>query len=144
VLAEESGMEPSVRLQKLLAAVLNQDPSLEIEHRPPTVETPKPRAGFLGALPEGELVGRRVDVERLLAAVEVARSGQGQLVFVSGEPGIGKTRLIQEVMLQAEDYGFRVLVARCYEHHASLPFFPFQEALGSALREAPQEIGIRN
>ena len=88
--------------------------------------------GFLGALPSGPLVGRESELRRVLAALDAVAGGQGRLVLLAGEPGVGKTRLAQEMMLRAQERGFRVLAGRCYEHYASLPFFPFVEALTSA------------
>ena len=46
-----------------------------------------------------------------------------------GEAGIDKTRLAQESAMRAAERGFRVLVGRCSEQYASLPFFPIVEAL---------------
>ena len=94
---------------------------------------PAPSGGFLGALPSGPLVGREAELRRVLAALEAVAGGRGRFLLLAGEPGVGKTRLAQEAMLRAEAQGFRVLVGRCYEQHASLPFFPFTEALTTAL-----------
>ena len=88
--------------------------------------------GFLGALPAGPLVGRQAELQRVLAALTAVAGGQGRLVLLAGEPGVGKTRLAQEVMLRARERGFHVLVGRCYEQHAALPFFVFTEALAAA------------
>jgi predicted ATPase len=56
------------------------------------------------------------------------------------EPGIGKTRLAQEASLRALERGSIVLVGRCYEERASLPCFPFVEALSAGLKSAPDEL----
>jgi tetratricopeptide (TPR) repeat protein len=87
----------------------------------------------LGALPTSPLVGREPELRRLLSARDATAAGQGRLVLLAGEPGVGKTRLAQELMLRAREHGFQVLAGRCYEQHASLPFFPFVEALISAI-----------
>jgi tetratricopeptide (TPR) repeat protein/DNA-binding XRE family transcriptional regulator len=91
------------------------------------------QGGFLGAVPTGPLVGREPELRRLLVALDGVAGGQGQLVLLAGEPGVGKTRLAQQVMLEAQARGVLVLIGRCYEQHAALPFFPFVEALTSAL-----------
>jgi transcriptional regulator with XRE-family HTH domain len=62
-----------------------------------------PTGGFLGSLPSGRLVGRVDELSRILAAVEAAVQGQGRLVLLRGEAGIGKTRLAQETTLQLRD-----------------------------------------
>jgi len=65
-----------------------------------------PVGGFLGALPDSPLVARDAEMERLLAALDCAVQGDGRLVLLAGEPGIGKTRLAQEVMVAARERGF--------------------------------------
>jgi len=57
--------------------------------------------------------------------------------------GVGKTRLAQEVSVRANERGFFVLVGRCYEERASLPLYPFAEALSAALRTAPDQLGLQ-
>jgi predicted ATPase len=56
------------------------------------------QGGFLGALPTGPLVGRVPELRRLLIALDGVAGGQGRLVVLAGEPGVGKTRLAQELM----------------------------------------------
>jgi predicted ATPase len=68
---------------------------------------------FLGALPTGPLVGREPELRRLLVALDGVATGQGRVVLLAGEPGVGKTRLTQELMRQAGERGFRVLAGRC-------------------------------
>jgi len=73
---------------------------------------------------------------KVLTALTAAESGRGQVVLLVGEPGVGKTRLAQEVMVRAEERGFRVAISRCYEQHASVPFLPFAEVLSDTLAGA--------
>jgi transcriptional regulator with XRE-family HTH domain len=80
--------------------------------------------GFLGALPVGRLVGREPELSRILAALDAVAGGQGRLLLLAGEPGVGKTRLAQELMLRAQGRDCRVLTGRCDEQYALLPFFP--------------------
>jgi predicted ATPase len=82
------------------------------------------------------LVAREAELERITAALDTVRGGQGQLVLLTGEAGVGKTRLEQEVMLAARQHGFQVLVGRCYEEHASVPLFPFVEVVTAGLAVA--------
>jgi ATP/maltotriose-dependent transcriptional regulator MalT len=60
-------------------------------------------------------VGRGLQVRRLLAAAEAAFAGEGSFVLVSGEPGIGKTRLVEQAARTAAERGLRVLWATCWE-----------------------------
>jgi class 3 adenylate cyclase len=96
-----------------------------------------PIGGFLGALPSGVMVGRTVEWDRILESVDEVTGSRGQLVLLSGEPGIGKTRLAQEVTLKVRNYGFLVATGRCYEQEQGVPFYPFLEALNTVFGAAP-------
>src|SRR5262249_4020906 len=56
-------------------------------------------------------------------------SGQSKVLLLSGEPGVGKTRLGNEVLAHAARMGARTSVGRSFEQHTAVPFFPFTEAL---------------
>ena len=68
------------------------------------------------------LIGREHEMEVLLGALRSARSGTGRIVEIVGEPGIGKSRLIEELRNNAPD--FSVLSAACELYHASTPYSP--------------------
>ena len=84
----------------------------------------------LAAALETPLVGRREPLARLQAELRRARAGESPIVLVTGEGGIGKTRLIAEVANAAGD--FAVLYGRCDEDQL-FPFGPWIEMLGGAL-----------
>src|SRR5688572_20168211 len=81
------------------------------------------------------LVGRRVPLDVLSEALDRALSGDPALVFVSGEPGIGKTRLVREAATLAEAKGAQVCVSRCIEGSV-VPYLPFASALLPRLERA--------
>jgi len=121
---------------------------LEILARGP-IDTPSGRdrseplletGGYLGSLPEGGLIGRERELGRILALVSAVMEGRGRLVMVVGEPGIGKTRLAQEIALEARERGFLVATGRCYEQEQGVPFHPFLEALPIAYAAAPSAV----
>src|SRR5262245_50356022 len=98
-----------------------------INHRP-TVQvepSPLPMGGFLGALPASPLVGRTQELSEILATLHAVTHGQGRLLILVGEPGVGKTRLAQEIVLLARAGGFRVLTGRCYEPNQTVAYYPF-------------------
>src|SRR6185295_11738446 len=67
--------------------------------------------------------------------------GRGGLVAVSGEAGIGKSRLIQDLGGRAVALGCRVVVGRCFESEQILPFAPWVGVLRSeAMRPALSEV----
>jgi class 3 adenylate cyclase/tetratricopeptide (TPR) repeat protein len=80
--------------------------------------------------------GRREEFERLERRLEVARSGRGGLAFVIGEPGIGKTRLLEEFAARARTGGAQVLWGCCFEGELSRPFGPFAEGIASYAKES--------
>ena len=103
-------------------------------------ERPLPIGGFLGALPAGPLVARDDELRRILPAVDAVAGGSGRLLFLVGEPGVGKTRLAQEITLQLRNRSFLVASGRCYEPQEAVPFYPFLEALGTLYTAAPSSI----
>src|SRR5215218_1070824 len=115
--------------------------------RPPVAGTPAyphgsvpPTGGFLGAMPEGPLIGREAELAGVRAGIEAVVEGSGRLVMISGEPGVGKTRISQEAMLACRDFGYVIATGRCYEPHRSVPYYPFLEALSSLHAAAPEPI----
>ena len=80
-------------------------------------------------------VGRERELSELAARLNDAEAGRGHLVLLHGEPGIGKSRLLQEFGQLAETRGARSVSARCYELERDLPYAPIADALGSFLAE---------
>lgn len=95
---------------------------------------------FLSAQPRHRLVARETEMARLLAALETVQLGSGQLVLLVGEPGVGKTRLAQEVLQAARARGVGGITGRCYAPQASVPYYPFLEALTRAFAAAPHAV----
>jgi transcriptional regulator with XRE-family HTH domain len=88
--------------------------------------------GFLGALPTAALVGREQELAVIEEALGAAVGRQGRLLLLIGEPGVGKTRLAQEITVVARAHGFRVVTGRCYEPQQTVAYYPFLEALTMA------------
>lgn len=85
----------------------------------------------LDAACQTPLVGREPELAFLGNGWEAALSGGCHLVLVSGEAGVGKTRLVQEFADQQRWQGARILQGRCYEFERLLPYQPAAEALHS-------------
>lgn len=78
---------------------------------------------------QGDIVGRRGELGTLRRAVEDSIAGRGQLCVVSGEAGIGKSRLSSTLVEEAEARGSRTLYGICYSYEMFTPFFPWKEVL---------------
>ncbi len=98
VLREELGIEPNPTLQRLETAILCHDPQLHLATEPPlTAALPLP----LVLTDMGRIfVGRDAELNRLEAFWKRATTGMVEVALVSGEPGIGKTRLAAELATQ--------------------------------------------
>lgn len=84
--------------------------------RQPSATPPTPTAAYsiLDRIVRGQLVGRERELAEACALWSRAASGEGHALFVSGEPGIGKTRLVRELMGLAQAAGARVLAESCH------------------------------
>ncbi|GAA3821764.1 helix-turn-helix transcriptional regulator [Streptomyces phyllanthi] len=88
----------------------------------------------MSSLSSPELVGREPERDLLTAAVRSAGEGRGSSVFVLGEPGIGKSRLVDEAASSAVRAGLRVLRGRAASAGRAVPLRPLAEAVFSGLR----------
>jgi DNA-binding SARP family transcriptional activator len=134
-LVDQLGIEPSKALHDLEGAILRQDPALDVAHRPRTTTARPVRRERWSEL----FVGREHELERLGDALDDALAGRGRLVLVSGEQGIGKTRVATELARQAEGRGAQVLWGRCYEREGAPPYWPWVQVIRAYLRH-PAEL----
>jgi DNA-binding CsgD family transcriptional regulator len=86
-------------------------------------------------------VGRERELAALGAALDRGLAGEGQIVMLSGEPGIGKTRTAQMIARYAEHRDVRVLWGRCYEEPGAPPFWPWLQVI-RACAEAYDDAGL--
>ena len=82
---------------------------------PDAASTSAASSSALAADRSAPFVGRNSELEALVALARSVRSGHGRSAVVTGEPGIGKTRLIDELAARAEAEGMVVVRARCPE-----------------------------
>ncbi len=95
-----------------------------------------------GAPPDryGPLVGRATELDRLAGLVGLPDAGaeRESAVLLSGDAGVGKTRLLAELRGRAEEAGHRVLVGHCLDFgEGALPYLPFSEAFGRLAADSP-------
>ena len=84
------------------------------------------------------MVGRERELERASRIAERALAGEGGLLLVTGDPGIGKSRLIEEVRVRVGGLGFTWLEGRCVSFGGSTPFLPLRDVVLDAL-ELPRD-----
>jgi DNA-binding CsgD family transcriptional regulator len=84
-------------------------------------------------------VGHQHELETLKEQLTLAGQGQGRVVLVAGEPGIGKTRLLTEIARHARAEGWLVLGGRAYDSEGMPPYLPFTEALQGYVRRCSLE-----
>lgn len=93
----------------------------------------------------GQLVGRDTEMGQVLTALAAARSGRGRAVFVTGEPGIGKTRLAAEAVALAAGADMVTAQGRAGTMGPVVPYRPLVEALfllsRAGLLPDPDELG---
>ena len=83
------------------------------------------------------LVGRDADLRQLVRVLMRAEDGAGSIVLISGEAGIGKTRLCTELGRLQRQRGGRVLLGRAAPEEASIPYAALADALRGARRAEP-------
>ena len=150
-LAQQLGLEPGPLLRALQTGILAQDPRLEADvvdwrvlmgttHRGPEVGSPEGQATLplpphldVGDVP---FVGRTAELARILDAAESARRGQGKVLLLSGEPGIGKTHLAAQAAVLLQAQGWQVLYGGAGEGLGS-PYAPWCQALSHLVRRRP-------
>jgi DNA-binding CsgD family transcriptional regulator len=80
------------------------------------------------------LIDRRAELQGLTNALDAAGQGRGSTVFVTGDSGVGKSRLVREATAVGAERGFFVLIGRATESSVPVPFRPITEALMGAAR----------
>ena len=130
VLDRELGLEPSAQLRDLQTAVLRQDPALSRGDAVAAPAAPLPTAPSAAPrLPDWPLVGRADQLAVLVDALAAAEQGAPSFAALTGEPGIGKSRLCGELAARAVANGARVVVGRCSQDDGAPPLWPWRQVL---------------
>ncbi|MER5999049.1 BTAD domain-containing putative transcriptional regulator [Nonomuraea angiospora] len=134
ILAEELGIDPGEELRALERDILDQAPAL-FPHRPP--QPPEPQVAERG------ITGRQEELAALDGLLEAAAAGRTGFSLITGEPGIGKTRLAEELVSRARARGFTVAVGRCAATEGAPAFWPWVtvlERLADTLPPLPADV----
>ncbi|MDP9068693.1 MAG: protein kinase [Actinomycetota bacterium] len=128
-------------LEMLILSLLEKDP----EKRPASADEVKERLAACASVSSSErevaadaapawaveqmaagvFVGRSDEMEQLKRALSHALSGDGRVVLVEGEPGVGKTRLVEQLATYARLRGAQVLTARCHQEEGIPSYWPW-------------------
>ncbi|MCW2513477.1 MAG: transcriptional regulator, putative ATPase, winged helix family, partial [Mycobacterium sp.] len=146
----ELGLQPGAELRELQTAVLRQAPELAAWPRQPEwtgaveVATPTGHATTVVA-PESprrvEIVGRDRELAIVAGLLDDVATGATRWLVLSGPPGIGKTRLAEEVAARVADQAGRVVWISCPDESATPPWWPMRQlvrALGGDADEVLQ------
>ena len=138
VLQQELGIDPAIETRELYLEVRAASPAGEVAYPIPLEEIPKAGRLTLGNHPletagTVRMVGRELELESLEKCWQTARSGHGRFILISGEAGVGKSRLVEEFSKQKRWQGVQVLYGRCYEFERMLPYQPVVDALRNTL-----------
>jgi DNA-binding SARP family transcriptional activator len=92
-------------------------------------------AGRSVETPRGRFVGRQRELRELVGGLDDAFAGRGRLFLLAGEPGIGKSRLAEELIAEARARGARVLIGRCWEAGGAPAYWPWVQSLRAYVRQ---------
>lgn len=149
LLQRELGVEPEPETRALYEAIIrrrNVQTAGAVAIEPPTTSPSilKEQSAASGAAHQNRIVGRDRELVRVRDALDEAWQSRGTIIALVGEAGIGKTRIVQEVMRETAERGGRVLLGRCYESEQILPFGPWVDAVrrGGVLNDREAVVGL--
>jgi len=130
VLRREMGVEPGKATRELFERILKAEPEVS---RGPASASPKSPAAM--PVPQMQkvraLVGRTMEWQRLASAWQLAVEDGPRVAVISGEPGIGKTRLADELYQSCVRDGHAAAHGRCYAGQGQVSYAPVAEWLRS-------------
>lgn len=136
-------------LDRLIVQLMEKDP----EHRPAsaaqvlrlleepslldTTSAEEEQLSTLDRIVRGRMIGRESEFGQARRLWHSASEGEGQILLISGEPGVGKSRLLREIITQSEVMGAQVLGSASYAEGGP-PYAPFKQILRAVLPKASQ------
>ncbi len=141
VLRDELGTDPGSALSELHQRILQRDPALAAPRptEPPPASTPvTPIIGEAWSAPPA-VVGREVAFGSVAAGWQRAVSGRGELLFVTGDAGIGKSLLVSSLTKRVLETGASAVVGRCSETAGAPAFWPWVQVLRGILDEVADD-----
>jgi len=131
-LADELGIEPGPVVDLAHRRVLAGDLTLDVELARAVIARPEPT-------PSGALVGRVDELAALRTALKAVWDGGTGVVLLEGEPGVGKTRLLEEATTEAAARGALVVWSHCVDGDGAPSMWPWVQVVDAVLRRLPPE-----
>ena len=129
-LVEQLGIDPGELLETTYRQVVAPQPARASAR----LDSPGTVVGsHSSTLGQSGLVGRERDLSLLTAAIEPAFTGASGLAVVEGEPGVGKTRLLEELDVEATRRGARVIWAHCHDGDGTPALWPWVQVVRALL-----------
>jgi len=149
LLDAELGLEPSAELRELQTALLRQDKALDwvapVSRTPAPPVAPQPLAEPPAPEPQSTfpwpLAGRDAELAELVDALDSAIGGTPRCAVITGEPGIGKSRLAAELSVVARARGMRILRGRGSQDDGAPPLWPWHSVLEGLGLDLPEVAG---
>ena len=85
----------------------------------------------MGRLGDSAFVGRHREITALKSSLDLAFSGRAQIAILAGDPGVGKTRIAQELASIANARNADVFWGHCYEGEGAPPYWPWLQIFRS-------------
>jgi ABC-type oligopeptide transport system substrate-binding subunit len=145
--AKDSNVPPG--LDRLIVQLMEKDPddrpddaaqALKALREPGLLDissAEEEQLSTLDRIVRGRMIGREAEFEKARELWHSAAEGTGQILLISGEPGVGKTRLLREIITQSEVMGAQVLGSASYAEGGP-PYSPFKQILREVLPKASQ------
>ncbi|WP_193314477.1 BTAD domain-containing putative transcriptional regulator [Georgenia ruanii] len=130
--------QPVATSEAAAGTVTTQDATGQARSRTAAVATAPAAAPLPHAWP---LAGRDRELAALTDLLDQAGAGTPAFAVVTGEPGIGKSRLVAELAGHARPRGARVLIGRCSQDDGAPPLYPWAAVLGGLGQDLPLGVG---
>ena len=86
-----------------------------------------------------KIVGREKEISEIKKTIDLCAKGKGQILSISGEPGIGKSRLVQELVKLSEKAGYQILKGNCISYGSAFSYHPWIDILNDFFNILPED-----
>ena len=131
--------DPEKRPQTAAAVRERLETALSVSAEAERIDEPS-SANPLDRLASGVFVGREDELQKLRTGVDDCLSARGNVLLLVGEPGIGKTRISEELATYARLRGAQVLWGYCYEGDGAPSYWPWMQVIRSYVHERDPQL----